>query len=235
MSERRRLESSESSAPAGTAGPLGSAAPAGTPRPSAPGDFDLEINVRAIIWTTVGIAAMTVVSALLMWWMNVGLSSYEDHHAAPPLPIESPQAAPPAPRLEVSPAADLDALRREEDRLLGHSGWISREQGTVRLPIDVAIEILASRGLPAPPAAPLTPAGAAVAPGSQVNPGTILLPPGEGVGAIGPPAAAPASQPGTAKPEFIRRPAAPPAVPSPAHPPEHPVVPPPPPPPGGLL
>src|SRR5258708_33313735 len=58
------------------------------------------------------------------------------------------QTARPGPLLQAAPAEDMTAMRAENDRLLQHAGWVDRAQGTVRVPIDVAIDVLAARGLP---------------------------------------------------------------------------------------
>lgn len=42
---------------------------------------------------------------------------------------------------------DMEVLRREEDKVLDGSSWIDRGQGRVRVPIDVAMEVIASRGV----------------------------------------------------------------------------------------
>ena len=39
-------------------------------------------------------------------------------------------------------------MRAEEDQILGSYGWIDRERGIVRVPIDRAITLLAQKGLP---------------------------------------------------------------------------------------
>jgi hypothetical protein len=39
-------------------------------------------------------------------------------------------------------------MRADEDQILGSYGWIDRERGIVRLPIDRAIALLAEKGLP---------------------------------------------------------------------------------------
>ena len=61
---------------------------------------------------------------------------------------------PPAPRLQVDPAAELIHMRREEAQRLATYGWIDEERRVVHLPIDRAIEILAERGLPEPEGTP---------------------------------------------------------------------------------
>lgn len=65
----------------------------------------------------------------------------------------------PAPRLLVDDGnADVADLHARENLLLNNYTWIDRSKGTVRIPIDRAMEIVAQQGLPvAPPskAAPL--------------------------------------------------------------------------------
>jgi hypothetical protein len=71
-------------------------------------------------------------------------------------PVASPVAGdqtPPEPRLQTQPSADLAQLRHEEDQRLGSYKWIDQPQGIVQIPIDRAIDLLAERGLPKPPAA----------------------------------------------------------------------------------
>jgi hypothetical protein len=51
----------------------------------------------------------------------------------------------PQPRLQVSEPLDLEKLRREEDALLNGYGWVDREKGTVRIPIDEAMRLLSER------------------------------------------------------------------------------------------
>jgi hypothetical protein len=48
-------------------------------------------------------------------------------------------------------------MQAAEDSLLKSYGWIDRERGIVRIPIDRAIEILAQRGLPVRPQSSETP------------------------------------------------------------------------------
>jgi hypothetical protein len=54
----------------------------------------------------------------------------------------------PQPRLEVQPGASLAELRAAEDADLNSYGWIDRSAGTVRIPIDRAMQLLLDRGLP---------------------------------------------------------------------------------------
>jgi len=112
-------------------------------------EFDREINVRGVIWTGLALVAVALVVHLLIWWLLRGFSSFDDKHDVRLTPIEqaSPQPPPPEPRLQISPVDDMQRMREEEDRLLNHAAWTDRQQGTVRVPIDVAIDVVAARGV----------------------------------------------------------------------------------------
>jgi hypothetical protein len=231
------------------------------PRPVPPGphphdseEFDSEINIRAILWTTAGLLAVCAVSVIAMWAMFVGFDAFDRRHAAqeqaaPGAMPESMrqsmrQAAPPGPLLQAAPTEDMTAMRAENDRVLQHAGWVDRAQGTVRVPIDVAIDVLAARGLPkvtTPPLAEMAAHGSTAdegrPPTDQPSPGTLLPPPGMGMGSLGPPSAGAGQQPAPAMPEPAgaerRVGARVQAPPSPQPVSRKPILPPPPPP-GGM-
>ena len=54
----------------------------------------------------------------------------------------------PPPRLEIKSGKSLAELRAEEDVDLNSYGWIDRGTGTVRIPIDRAMQLIIERGLP---------------------------------------------------------------------------------------
>jgi len=55
---------------------------------------------------------------------------------------------PPPPRLQTEPFEHIKDLRRAERRLLDRYEWVDRKTGTVRIPVDRAMEIVTERGLP---------------------------------------------------------------------------------------
>jgi hypothetical protein len=124
--------------------------------------FDREINLRGILWSGVGLVAVTVVAAALMWWLLKGFEKFDERRDPRPSPIEAanPQQPPPEPRLQVAPGfvvsntgdtaksdrEDMDAERAQEKTLLQQPAWIDQGKGTLRVPIDVAMEVVAARG-----------------------------------------------------------------------------------------
>src|SRR2546426_11208283 len=73
----------------------------------------------------------------------------------PPSPIAEARAPrpPPEPRLQSSPVRDMEELRAREDSVLTSYGWVDRQAGIGRIPIDRAVELVLEKGLPAPPPA----------------------------------------------------------------------------------
>lgn len=59
-----------------------------------------------------------------------------------------PHLAPPEPRLQTDPQADLHAFRARETAQLDSYGWIDRTQGVVHIPIEQAMQRSATTGIP---------------------------------------------------------------------------------------
>lgn len=123
--------------------------------------FDDELNMRGVVWVTVGIAVITVIGFVAAWWVYQWRIETEDAATPPPPPVVQRETAPrrpPGPLLQASPEAELQAMRRElAERLQGY-GWTDEAQGLVHIPIDEAIDrVVAAGGLPKaepkPPAA----------------------------------------------------------------------------------
>lgn len=103
-------------------------------------------------WTVAFFAVMVVgmaISLLITW----GLAA--NSQDARTRPISAMRQLPPAPRLQADPKLDYDTYMATEQKLVTSYGWIDRAAGTVRLPIDRAVDLVAERGLPTfAPAAP---------------------------------------------------------------------------------
>ncbi len=109
-----------------------------------------DANVGAVAKFGIGLAIVCGIALVLMFVM---LNSFRaDKKSSEPSmsPMASQrEALPPEPRLQVHPNADWQKYQAQEDSLLQSYGWISREAGVVRLPVDRALELVAERGLPA--------------------------------------------------------------------------------------
>jgi hypothetical protein len=161
------------------------------------GDFDREINVRGILWSGFWLAAITITANILMWYFLRGFQVWDDRHEVQmaPMAVQNPQPKPSGPLLQPEdPTQDRDqdmfTLHADEQKLLDHAGWVDREGGTLRVPVDVAIDAIAQRGVKPFPAtgAPAPAVPAAQSPEAAPNPVTTA------------PAAKPAPAATTAKP-----------------------------------
>ncbi len=94
--------------------------------------------------------ALFLSSALIcgaIWGLMRFLSAREAAHEAPPQAAATAGAFPP-PRLEVQASMALQKLRTSEDDLLNSYGWIDRNAGIARIPINRAMQLIVERGLP---------------------------------------------------------------------------------------
>jgi hypothetical protein len=128
--------------------------------------YDRDLNVRAVVVTAVSLAGGTLVILVLMWWLFGGLRRLETAADPPPPALREVRERhlPPEPRLQSEPDLDMLQLRAEEDQMIARPAWIDPKQGTLRIPVDLAIDVLVRRGLPAangnparPPGSPTTP------------------------------------------------------------------------------
>jgi hypothetical protein len=92
------------------------------------------VAARRLHWVAAILAGSLAGIVLLMYvlahtWLRT---------TSPPI-----EAAPPSPRLQANPAADLAAERRREEGMLEGYAWVDRKQGIARIPVQRAMEILA--------------------------------------------------------------------------------------------
>jgi hypothetical protein len=122
-----------------------------------------DVNVKAIVAFAGIIAAVTIVSAVIVW----GLFDALESQAAARDPKMSPLAVPATqmprstaspffggarqPQLVTNEPAVLRTLRQSEDKSLHEYGWVDQKAGVTHVPIDQAKKLLAERGLPARP------------------------------------------------------------------------------------
>jgi hypothetical protein len=64
------------------------------------------------------------------------------------IPFNYPEKAFPTPRLEQDERTQLNDIRISEEQKLASYDWVDQKAGTVRIPIDRAMELVAQRGLP---------------------------------------------------------------------------------------
>jgi hypothetical protein len=112
-----------------------------------------DVNIRAIFGFGLGLLAVGVVIHVLVWILFLTFTAGQQVQAPPQYPLAAGEAdrLPPEPRLQTTPRQDLIDLRAREEQLLQTYGWVDRNAGVVRIPIEEAIRLTLERGLPVRP------------------------------------------------------------------------------------
>lgn len=104
-------------------------------------------RTSVLVWAGAGLAIVLVVVSFAMLWLFNYLAAEEAARSPRrnPLATTYGRELPPQPRLQSAPLRDLEHLRAREDAILHGYGWMDRERGLVRIPIERAMELLAER------------------------------------------------------------------------------------------
>ena len=107
-----------------------------------------DVNVRAVVWFAIAL----VVSAIVIHFALGGLFLiFKRAHPSPDPPsriVLEPRVIAPEPRLQARPVPEMAQFRASEDAKLTGYGWIDKQHGIARIPIERAMELIAERGLP---------------------------------------------------------------------------------------
>jgi len=129
--------------------------PRDTPHPPTVerGHEQSDVQIRPLAIFLAGLAVSLVVTGALMAWLFSALETQAKRSEPEAPPLAADDRPTPGPLLQVSPRQDLEVLRTREERLLNSTGWVVREAGVARIPLERAIELTAQRGFPNWPAA----------------------------------------------------------------------------------
>jgi hypothetical protein len=102
-----------------------------------------DVSIRALIRFGVCLVVGTSIVALAMVWLFAILQRREP--PPPPSAVAEPWQPIPGPRLQVSPYSDYEVLRARDQRILDSYGWVDKNAGIVRIPIEHAMDLVAQR------------------------------------------------------------------------------------------
>jgi hypothetical protein len=120
-----------------------------------------DISASGVLYFLLGL----LVAGLLVVLLTDGIYSYLDKRSAAEqapvnplvtnapedtrlIPKDYPQTEFPNPRLETDERGQLNSIRLKEEETLASYGYIDKDAGTIRIPIDRAMDLIAQRGLP---------------------------------------------------------------------------------------
>jgi hypothetical protein len=126
-------------------------------------DFEREdLSPVGVMYFMAGLAVVVIAIYLIVSGMYNFLDRYERKNQANMSPMVTPKADTriitpedplsfPQPRLETDERTQLtDYIQKQDQKLLTYD-WVDKESGTVRIPIDRAMDLIAERGLPVRP------------------------------------------------------------------------------------
>jgi hypothetical protein len=120
-----------------------------------------DIGTRGVLYFLAGLAVAGVLAYFVVDGLYHFLDKRSEAEQAPinPLvtnapadtrriPKDYPQGAFPNPKLEEDERGQLNDIRLQEEQTLSTYDYIDKQAGTVRIPIDRAMDLIAQRGLP---------------------------------------------------------------------------------------
>lgn len=139
-----------------------------THEPHGKGSYEkADANAKATYRAGFYILGVMVLTALVLVPMYRFLGRREAREQEPAATVLKPDAATADatfPRLVASEPRALAEFRAQEDALLTSWGWVEKDKGIARMPIEEAMKIVAERGLPSFPVGEAPPAAEGASP-----------------------------------------------------------------------
>lgn len=116
---------------------------------------ETDFSARAVRWFVVGLIGLLAFTGIIcggLLWVFFWITP-EAANGVPSLP----EARAEAPLLQTEPNADLQRMKTRSTQILNSYGWVDRKSGIVRIPIEEAMRVLVSRGMPSTTRVPDSP------------------------------------------------------------------------------
>jgi hypothetical protein len=113
-----------------------------------PGYETSDANAGGVFKFLVVLGIVLVVACLVSWGLFRYFSAHSVDQAASDSPFADTRQLPLGPQLQVNPRQDWLKFRAEQEQNLETYAWENRTAGTVRVPIEEAMELLVKKGVP---------------------------------------------------------------------------------------
>jgi hypothetical protein len=109
-----------------------------------------DVNVSAIIRYGIGLLVIAAFLHLFLWWLQGTYSRQNERAQTQVYPLAAGQQdrLPPSPRFQENPQQELQDLLAKQKALLEGYGWINKDEGVARIPIEDAMKMVVERGVP---------------------------------------------------------------------------------------
>ena len=119
-------------------------------------DIDPEVGYKFALWLAVSMVLSIFIVYGAFWFFERRQAAADA--AVQQFPLAVAERPEPTPALQRQPFKDITTLRQSEADKLGTYGWVDKEGGVARIPIDRAMDLLLQKGLPVRPDAATAPA-----------------------------------------------------------------------------
>ena len=107
-----------------------------------------DADARGVFIFLVVLGIVLVIVSLVCWEMFRYFSAHTGSGSASESPFADTRQLPLGPQLQVNPREDWLKYREEQEKSLETYEWVNRSAGTVRVPIEKAMELLVKKGVP---------------------------------------------------------------------------------------
>jgi hypothetical protein len=109
-----------------------------------------DVDIRGILVSGAVFIVAAVVIHVAIWILFRYFDAREAQRVVPMYPLAAQESrVPPGPRLQTNPREDMRELRARDDEILTSYGWVDKNAGIARIPIEEAMKLVVERGLPA--------------------------------------------------------------------------------------
>ena len=121
-------------------------------------DIDPVVGYKFGLWLSVAMLLSFGIVYGAFWFFDRQVRAADT--ATQRFPLATDYARPtPTPALQTQPFRDLYMLREEEAKKLQSYGWVDKEGGVTRIPVDRAMDVMLQRGFPVRTDAPTAAGG----------------------------------------------------------------------------
>ena len=111
-------------------------------------DIDTAVGYHFALWLTVAMLLSAAIVYGTFWFFENQTQTADAVAQKYPLAVGQ-EKTPPAPNLQTQPFKDVYLLRKGEAEKLESYGWVDKEGGIARIPIERAMAVMLERGYPA--------------------------------------------------------------------------------------
>ncbi|HET6423407.1 MAG TPA: hypothetical protein VFG20_06970 [Planctomycetaceae bacterium] len=116
--------------------------------PHAVGFETRDVSIRGILALAGAVLASVLIVVAGLWWMWTRFEMQAARSETKPTFTRDEQPRTTSPHLQETPVRDYVLYRAEQDAAASTYGWVDRNNGVVRLPVDRAMELYLERGAP---------------------------------------------------------------------------------------